>query len=140
MRFSGIRKMVCSTRVLLPIPGSPPSSTMEPRTSPPPSTRFNSSSCRSMRGSSLACTFEMGMGVFLAEEALPTPPAACRRAPLATTGATRISLKVFHCPQLGHLPIHFTDSCPQLSQTYAVLSFAMAYKITKSFFSQQNYC
>jgi len=38
---------------------------------------------------------------------------------------TRISLKVFHCPHAGHLPIHFGDSCPQLEQTYAILSFAM---------------
>jgi len=40
-------------------------------------------------------------------------------------GPKFISLKVFHCPQLGHLPIHFVDSCPQLLQTYAVLVFAM---------------
>ena len=26
---------------------------------------------------------------------------------------------------IGHLPIHFVDSCPQFSQTYAILSFAM---------------
>ena len=31
--------------------------------------------------------------------------------------ATFISLKVFHSPQLGHLPIHFVDSCPQLLHT-----------------------
>jgi len=39
--------------------------------------------------------------------------------------ATLISLKVFHCPQAGHFPIHFGDSCPQLEQTYAILSFAI---------------
>src|SRR5574344_1831840 len=38
----------------------------------------------------------------------------------------RISLKVFHCPQLGHFPIHLDDSCPQLLQTYAILSFAIS--------------
>ena len=41
-------------------------------------------------------------------------------------GATRISLKVFHCPQAGHLPIHFGDSWPQLEHTYAILSFAIS--------------
>ena len=46
-------------------------------------------------------------------------------AALGADAATLISRKVFHCPQLGHLPIHFVDSCPQLSQTYAILSFAI---------------
>ena len=35
------------------------------------------------------------------------------------------SLNVFQCPQLGHLPIHFADSCPQSEHTYTVLSFAI---------------
>ena len=140
MRFSGIRKMVCNTRVLFPMPGSPPRSTIDPLTSPPPSTRFSSPSCKSMRGSSFASTFEIGIGVLRADEVLPNPPTNCRFPPPATAGATRISLKLFHSPQLGQRPIHFKDSCPQLSQTYAVLSFAIAYKFTKSFFSQQNYC
>jgi hypothetical protein len=39
---------------------------------------------------------------------------------------TLISLNVFHWWQLGHLPIHFAESNPQLSHTYAVLSFAIA--------------
>jgi len=47
---------------------------------------------------------------------------------LPVSAETRISLKVFHCPQLGHLPIHLGLSCPQLEQTYAILSFAMAQK------------
>ena len=40
MRFSGMRSTVCSTRVDLPMPGSPPISTREPCTRPPPSTRL----------------------------------------------------------------------------------------------------
>jgi hypothetical protein len=40
--------------------------------------------------------------------------------------ATLISLKVFHCPQAGHFPIHFGDSWPQLEHTYAILSFAIS--------------
>jgi hypothetical protein len=60
-------------------------------------------------------------------------------------GATFISLNVFHCPQAGHLPIHFGDSCPQFEQTYAILSFAiMCAKVIKkakkrSFFSKNQY-
>ena len=40
-----------------------------------------------------------------------------------------ISLNVFHWPQLGHLPIHLADSCPQLLQTYAILDFAICTKV-----------
>ena len=41
---------------------------------------------------------------------------------------------MFHCPQAGHLPIHFGDSWPQLEHTYAILSFAIIeYKSTKYF-------
>lgn len=40
-----------------------------------------------------------------------------------------ISLNVFHWPQLGHLPIHLADSCPQLLHTYAVLVFAIYTKV-----------
>ena len=42
---------------------------------------------------------------------------------------TRNSLNVFHCPQLGHLPIHLVLSCPQLSQTNITLSFAILLSI-----------
>jgi hypothetical protein len=41
------------------------------------------------------------------------------------SAAMRTSLKVFHCPQAGHFPIHFGDSWPQLEHTYAILSFAI---------------
>jgi hypothetical protein len=47
---------------------------------------------------------------------------------VGVVAATFISLKVFHWPQAGHLPIHFGDSCPQLEHTYAVLSFAIVVK------------
>ena len=40
--------------------------------------------------------------------------------------ATLNSFIVFHSPQLGHLPTHFADSCPHSSQTYMILSFAIA--------------
>ena len=121
--------MVCSDSVDLPMPGSPPSSTMLPGTSPPPSTRFNSASCMSMRGSS--CD-EMSFS----RSTLPVANAEdCAEVPLfrpflvsPSLGeelATLISLNVFHWPQAGHLPIHLADSCPQLSQTYMILSFAI---------------
>ncbi len=44
---------------------------------------------------------------------------------VALEAFTRNSLKVFHCPQEGHLPIHLVLSCPQLSQTYMILSLGI---------------
>src|SRR5574344_1280057 len=111
--------MVCKVSVLLPIPGSPPNRTMEPGTSPPPSTRLSSASCISMRGSSLAeisCR-NSGRFFFCASMAERTDIAADFAACEPVSLEPRIALNVFHCPQLGHLPIHLDDSCPQLSQT-----------------------
>ena len=125
--FSGMRRAVCNERVLLPMPGSPPRRTMLPGTNPPPNTRFSSSSCISILGSSFADISLRYNGLFLpfVYDAL-TVVAAERAAKLPLSFAILISLKVFHCPQAGHLPIHFADSCPQFSQTYAILSFAMS--------------
>ena len=117
------------------MPGSPPSRVMLPGTIPPPSTRFSSSSIISIRGSSTAEISFRFIGLASASECCPpnmvaAPPclmvmpallAACD----PESAAMRISLKVFHCPQLGHLPIHLALSCPQLLQTYAILSFAI---------------
>lgn len=57
-----------------------------------------------------------------------TDCAAERAAVEPVSADTRISLNVFHCPQEGHLPIHFGDSCPQFEQTYIVLSFAIVWQ------------
>jgi hypothetical protein len=54
---------------------------------------------------------------FLEDIADATDWAADLAAIEPVSDAMRISLNVFHCPQLGHLPIHFVDSCPQLEQT-----------------------
>ena len=134
--------MVCSVSVLLPIPGSPPNKVILPCTIPPPSTRFSSSSCISIRGSSWAEISRSFMGWAAPSEArtppniVAAPPClivmpAFRAAWVPVSPAIRISLKVFHCPQLGHLPIHLADSCPQLLQTYAILSFAIICMLSK---------
>ena len=47
---------ICSNKVDLPIPGSPPINTMEPGTIPPPRTRLNSSLSVLMRGVSSMLT------------------------------------------------------------------------------------
>ena len=62
--------------------------------------------------------------------------------------AIRISLNVFHWPQLGHFPIHFVDSCPQLLHTYAILSLAISmstscyisHKSNNKFYSSKIIC
>ena len=116
-------RMVCKVNVLLPIPGSPPNKTMLPGTRPPPNTRFNSPSCMSIRGSSFAETSRSLWGLLANPDTAPTATpwrkevAAWRAACVPVSAEIRISLNVFHCPQLGHLPIHFALSCPQLLQT-----------------------
>ena len=115
--FSGNLRTVCSTRVDFPIPGSPPSKTSEPGTRPPPNTRFNSSSCISMRGSSPPVISLRMTGLLL----IGSNP---ERGRVPATGL-RItsSTYVFHSPQEGHLPIHLGESCPQLLHIYTVFSF-----------------
>jgi len=131
--------------VLFPIPGSPPSNTMLPGTSPPPSTLLNSSSCISIRGSSFADISLRYCGLFLWSNPLTRAFAADFAAREPESLEILISLNVFHSPQLGHLPIHLADSCPQLSHTYAILSLAILYcllfihKSTKIFLELQNY-
>ena len=132
--------MVCRVSVLFPMPGSPPSRVMLPGTIPPPSTRFSSSSIISMRGSSIEEMSRNFIGLASLSECCPpnmvaAPPclmvmpaffAACD----PESAAILISLNVFHCPQLGHLPIHLALSCPQLLQTYAILSLAIFRKFS----------
>ena len=119
MRFSGMCRTVCKTSVDLPIPGSPPINTNEPGTSPPPNTRFNSSSCISIRGSSSASISFKVTGLALAVSI----PETGRR--LEGSLRTISSTYVFHSPQEGHFPTHLGDSCPQLLHTYTVFSLAI---------------
>src|SRR5687768_9913135 len=96
---------------LLPIPGSPPSRTSEPRTMPPPRTRSNSPipvgiRCSASAGTSFRATAARG--------ARETPP--------ALGGATtRSSTSVFQLEQDGHRPIHLGAWKPQLWQTKETL-------------------
>ena len=108
----------------MPIPGSPPMSMSDPGTIPPPSTRFSSVSWQSMRMSAVVFTLESRTGAgrpcagLAAREAMP-------RAVGAVSGAIFTSLNVFQAPHEGQRPNHFTLSCPQFSQTYAVFVFAI---------------
>ena len=95
--------IVCETSVDLPIPGSPPIRTREPCTSPPPNTRFSSSSCILMRGSSSASISLSASGLGFCV----SMPDTGRR--LAGSFRTISSTYVFHSPHDGHLPTHFGE-------------------------------
>src|SRR5919107_1288552 len=111
--------MTCKRSVLFPTPGSPPTSTMEPGTIPPPSTRFSSPTPASILpppstiGTSLrAIVFPEFLAFCLvARSAKPTTFLASRTS----------STKVLHSPQSGQRPSHFGAWCPQFEQTYRVL-------------------
>ncbi len=101
------RAAACSISVDLPIPGSPPTSTTEAGTKPPPSTRSNSAIPAWARGGG---------------SALPCRPTKATRRPapvLAAPGraSTVSSTSVFHSPHASHLPTHFGYTAPQDWQT-----------------------
>src|SRR5262245_52512330 len=96
----------------LPTPGSPPSRTSAPGTTPPPRTRSNSSMPVGMRATSVPEISWKGTGT---ESHEPGP------SPVATV--IRSSTRAFHCWQDGHRPIHFGEVWPHCWQTYCVLGF-----------------
>ena len=79
----------CSRRVLLPTPGSPPTSTTEPATRPPPSTRFEFVETGVDAGLSAGSTSVRRRGAGAAAGG----PAPRRRGPGAGTAS---SAMVFH--------------------------------------------
>ena len=113
----------CRSRVLFPIPGSPPIRISPPSTIPPPSTRSSSvmpvllrsavSSGMSFRGS--ACAPVPGRWF-----AAIFPP--------AFSGAeTMLSSSVFQAPQPGQRPTHRGVSYPHALHVNIVLAFGMQF-------------
>ena len=122
MRLPRIDRIFCRTKVDLPMPGSPPMSTIEPATSPPPSTLLSSSLGICMRVSVAVTIPDMGMGT------LSCPKSNVEDLLLPVTA--RSSTIVFHSPQPGHRPTHFDDSLPQLLQNQVDFTcFAIFFKI-----------
>src|SRR5215210_1028825 len=113
--------ITCKSSVLFPTPGSPPTSTIEPGTMPPPRTRFSSPtpvpilppsrSARTSRKAIVAPAAFFGAFVFSARAAKPT----------AFLSSCTSSTKVLHSPQSGQRPSHFGSVCPQLEHTNFVL-------------------
>ena len=120
MRRLRIASRFCSTRVDLPMPGSPPISTIEPLTRPPPSTRLSSSLGIWSRGSSTASIWFTGLGTPLE----PRAAADC----FVPADAVLIfsSTMVFHAPHPGHLPVHFGASAPHSVQNHMVFCRTLA--------------
>ncbi len=117
-RFA-IASAICSISVDLPMPGSPPTSTIEPGTSPPPSTRANSPIGTWMRSSLWLLTSDRRRGV-----ERPLSPRAAVLAPppgSATTSSTML-LKDPHC---GHFPMNPAETRPHCWQTKRVWVFVL---------------
>ena len=116
---------ICNRSVDLPIPGSPPSSTSEPLTRPPPRTLSSSDIPVSYRVSSLNERLFM-----LASGNLPAPE------PFASPcdfGCMSVSSSVFHAPQALQRPLHFGYSCPHSLHMYTDFDFAIYTSFPKPF-------
>ena len=126
------RATTCSSSVDLPMPGSPPTSTMLPGTMPPPSTKSNSASPVFRRVDSVPLTALS----FAARVA--TMPRRCETAgrPTVFAGArsTISSTSVDHSPHDSQRPPHFGYSAPQFVQRYAVFVLAL----TRSAYAWRN--
>src|SRR5678816_3057303 len=83
------------------MPGSPPTSTTEPATRPPPRTRSSPGRLVSRRPSGRAETSDRGR----------TPGPSIR--PAAAVEDRTSSTKEFHSPHSGQRPSHFGDDAPQ---------------------------
>src|SRR5919198_3878247 len=110
---------ICSSRVDLPIPGSPPSNTTEPATNPPPSTR--SSSLRPV-GVRIPSTSGTSPKVQIAGSALPGRPRV-----VAPLWEAITSIKLFQAPHSPHWPDHLGAVAPQAWHWKAILDFTQPY-------------
>lgn len=111
-----MESMFWSTRVDLPMPGSPPMRMMLPGTRPPPRTRLSSEEGILMRGSSSVAISDTGTGADRREDECGPGVRDF------FSGSTFSSTMVFHSPHAGHRPTHFGDSAPQLLQNHTVLT------------------
>src|SRR6185312_9703603 len=102
------------------MPGSPPMSTSEPGTTPPPRTRSNSSMPDDNRSATTVSMSAYNCG----------PAAAARVYRFAASvdtarvgSAGRSSTSEFHAPQSAHRPSHFCDCAPHSWQLKTVFAF-----------------
>src|SRR6266508_1881880 len=98
----------CSSRVDFPMPGSPPTSTTDPGTMPPPRTKSNSRRPVCHRSNPAAPTADNRTG------GLPDRAGARSARPPVRPIAS--STKVFHAPHASQRPPHLGWSAPQSVQ------------------------
>src|SRR5215510_6952898 len=101
--------VACVSSVDLPMPGSPPTSSTEPRTKPPPVTRSSSVIPEERRGASWLLP--------ASDSSANCRPLRLERMETGTAVAPISSDSVFHSPQASHLPCQREYAAPQFWQT-----------------------
>ncbi|MNZ45836.1 hypothetical protein D3C78_635000 [compost metagenome] len=111
---------VCNRMVDLPMPGSPPISTTEPSTKPPPRTRSSSLEAVEKRGTSSTLT-SASVLICACCPAQPVRPLGAAAPPLSTM----VSVSVFQAPHSPHWPAHLGKVEPHSVQPYMRLALAI---------------
>src|SRR5450830_1549316 len=119
MRVARLHR-VCRRMVDLPMPGSPPISTTEPSTRPPPSTRSSSPDAVEKRGISSTLTSARVL-ICACCPAQPVRPLGGAAPPLSTI----VSVRVFQAPHSPHWPAHLGKVAPHSVQPYMRLALAI---------------
>src|SRR5215475_4483983 len=101
--------VACVSSVDLPMPGSPPTSSTEPRTKPPPVTRSSSAIPEERRGASWLLPDS--------DSSANVRPLRLERIDTGTLPVVSSSASVFHSPQDSHLPCQRLYAAPQFWQT-----------------------
>src|SRR6266566_4137570 len=111
--------VACVSSVDLPMPGSPPTRSTEPRTKPPPVTRSSSAIPEGRRGAStllpvrVSSTNSRPLRLLRIETGIEVEPVVSS------------SASVFHSPQDSHLPCQRLYAAPQFWQTKERVDLAM---------------
>src|SRR4029077_12023276 len=127
-----MRLVVCVRSVDLPIPGSPPTSSTEPRTKPPPVTRSNSANPEERRGASWLLP--------VSDSSLNVRPLRRERTETGIDVAPVVSSSdsVFHSPQDSHLPCQRLYAAPQFWQTKERVDLAILKRVRFFVFGERN--
>src|SRR5438552_12212647 len=99
------------------MPGSPPTSSTEPRTKPPPVTRSSSAIPEERRGASWLLPARLSSA--------KVRPLRFERIDTGTLPVVSSSASVFHSPQDSHLPCQRLYAAPQFWQTKERVDLAM---------------
>ena len=109
---------ICTTKVDLPMPGSPATRVTEPGTRPPASTRSSSSSPVGLLRPATRSTHETGWGPGRAPAPRP-PPSPVPGAGTGTRGGSRSSsTRAFHALHVGQRPDQRGASAPHSAQRW----------------------